>query len=168
MWGLIELNPSNRKLTWTNNQSTPILAKLDRIFVSTSWERAFPLVRALPKGISDHNPIMFDSGTDISFGKKRFKFEKWWLEQSKFKGIVEKAWTSPYTLNNPMDVWQFRVRTLRRLVRGWANNVVTELNRHKQSIAAEYNALDLETESRILDNEEKHQQPSLLFLNKLG
>jgi hypothetical protein len=112
-------------------------------------------VRALPKGISDHNPIMFDSGTDISFGKKRFKFEKWWLEQSKFKGIVEKAWTSPYTLNNPMDVWQFRVRTLRRLVRGWANNVVAELNRHKQSVAAEYNALDLETESRILDNEEK-------------
>jgi exonuclease III len=34
-WGLIELDPSNRKYIWSNNQACPILAKLDRIFVST-------------------------------------------------------------------------------------------------------------------------------------
>jgi hypothetical protein len=36
-WGLVELNPGNRLYTWTNNQENPILDKLDRIFVSTSW-----------------------------------------------------------------------------------------------------------------------------------
>jgi hypothetical protein len=57
-WGLVELNPSIRKFTWSNNQTNPLLTKLDRVFASTDWERAFPLVRvfALPKGISNHPP----------------------------------------------------------------------------------------------------------------
>jgi hypothetical protein len=59
-WGLIELNPSNRKFTWSNNQDNLILAKLDRIFVSTNFDRMFPLSRVLAlaaKGVSDHNPF---------------------------------------------------------------------------------------------------------------
>jgi hypothetical protein len=80
---LIELNPSNRKYTWSNNQACPILAKLDRIFVSNDWVVASPLVRinALPKEISDHTPLPIDSGSNISFGKKTFRFERWWLER---------------------------------------------------------------------------------------
>jgi hypothetical protein len=34
-WGLIKLSPTNRKFTWANNQRNLILAKLDRVFVST-------------------------------------------------------------------------------------------------------------------------------------
>jgi len=44
-WGLVELNPSNKLFTWTNNQVNPILAKIDRIFVTTDWEAVFPLAR---------------------------------------------------------------------------------------------------------------------------
>ena len=46
-----ELNPSNKKFTWTNNQEHPILAKIDRIFVSGLWGAAFPLscVKALDR-----------------------------------------------------------------------------------------------------------------------
>jgi hypothetical protein len=136
-WGLIELDPSNRKFTWTNNQRDPILAKLDRIFVSTSWESAFPLVRVttLPKDISDYNPILVDSSTNFSCGKNKFRFEKWWLERPDFKDVVTKAWNTSCSNCNPVEVLLFKVRTLRRLVRGWADNVVTELNKHKQSIA---------------------------------
>jgi hypothetical protein len=46
-------------------------------------------------------------------------------------------------------------RTLRRLVRGWVDNVVAKLNRHKQTIAAEYNLLDIEYENRSLDDGER-------------
>jgi hypothetical protein len=41
------------------------------------------------------------------------------------------------------------------LVRGWAANVTTELNKNKQSVATEYNCLELKAESRELDVEEK-------------
>ena len=41
-WGLIELDPSNKHYTWTNNQENVVLAKIERIFISTDWEAAFP------------------------------------------------------------------------------------------------------------------------------
>jgi hypothetical protein len=71
-WGFIELNPSNRKYTWSNNQENDVLAKLDRIFTSIDWEASFILVRvvALPKGTSDHNPLLLDSGENCPVSKK--------------------------------------------------------------------------------------------------
>jgi len=44
-WGLLELDPSNRLYTWTNNQENVVLARIDRIFVSTEWDAAFPMAR---------------------------------------------------------------------------------------------------------------------------
>jgi hypothetical protein len=46
------------------------------------------------------------------------------------------------------------VRTLRRLVRGWASNVIAELNRYKQSVVAKYSVLECESENRILEAHE--------------
>ena len=75
-WALLELNAQNRKFTWTNNQANRIMAKIDRVFVSTSWENTFPLVRvkALDRLPSDHNPLVLDSGDNMSFGKKTLPF----------------------------------------------------------------------------------------------
>jgi hypothetical protein len=82
-WGLIELSAKNRKFTWTNNQAHRILAKIDIIFVSTSWEAAFPLfsIKASERLPSDHNPLVLNAGDNCCFGKKIFRFEKWWLEK---------------------------------------------------------------------------------------
>jgi hypothetical protein len=85
-WGLIEVNPNNRLYTWTNNQKTPVLARLDRIFVSTDWDANFPLtiVKALDMLPSDHNPLLIDTGTSMVKPKQKFRFEKWWLEKRQF------------------------------------------------------------------------------------
>jgi hypothetical protein len=53
------------------------------------------------------------------------------------------------------------VRVFRRLVRGWAANVVAKLNRTKHYVAVEYNMLDLEAESRPLDENEKIRMKEL-------
>jgi hypothetical protein len=118
--GLIEINPSNRKFTCTNNQRNLILAKLDRIFIFTEWEAAFPLVRVLglAKSLSDHVTLLVDSGKNVVRAKKKFRFEKWWLEREDFKEIVRKAWSSECPVVGGMETWQFRVRTFRRMVRG--------------------------------------------------
>jgi hypothetical protein len=60
-----------------------------------------------------------------------------------------------------MDIWQFKVRTLRILVRGWADNVVAELNKHKQEVVAEYNLLDAEVGDRSLSGEENDRMKFL-------
>jgi hypothetical protein len=35
-------------------------------------------VLCLAKSISDHTPMLVDLGENCSFGKKKFRFEKWW------------------------------------------------------------------------------------------
>lgn len=82
-WGLIELNPNNRKYIWTNNQENLVMTKLDRIFATSDWEANYPLtrVKALARLPSDHNPLLIDSGNSLNRPKMRFRFEKWWLEK---------------------------------------------------------------------------------------
>jgi exonuclease III len=110
-WGLIEISPSNRKFTWSNNQSNLIQAKLDRVFMSTDWEATFPLVRVLglPKSISDHVPLLVDIGEGCFRMKKKIRFEKWWMEREDFKEVVNRAWNVSTGDKNAMDVWQLKI-----------------------------------------------------------
>jgi hypothetical protein len=51
----MKLKPSNRLFTWSNNQQMPIMAAIDKIFVSTCWDAHFPMahVHALARTGSD-------------------------------------------------------------------------------------------------------------------
>lgn len=40
-WGLIKLELKNRRYTWTNNQENLIMARIDRVFVSTEFDVVF-------------------------------------------------------------------------------------------------------------------------------
>jgi len=155
-WVLIELSAANKKFAWTNNQDNRILAKIDRIFVSTTWEAAFPLsaVKALDRIPSDRNPLVLNAGENCCFGKKRFRFEKWWLEKESFREVVEKAWKTPCFLTKSIDRWQFKIRTLRRIVRGWAANEVADLNRDKVSLSKKFTRLEGLAEHRALSPEQ--------------
>jgi endonuclease/exonuclease/phosphatase family metal-dependent hydrolase len=64
---LIDLKDPSRSFTWTNNQKAPIMATLDRILITTNWETRYPLARTsmLPKGVSDHNPLMITYGETL-------------------------------------------------------------------------------------------------------
>ena len=123
------------------------------------WDAAFPLssVKALDRFPSDHNPLVLDSGMNTCFGKKRSCFEKWWLEKESFCSIVEKAWETPCTLTNCMDRWQFRVRTLRRMIRGWAANEVAVQNRDKVVLSKEFTRLESLAEIRELSSVERQE-----------
>jgi hypothetical protein len=60
-----------------------------------------------------------------------------------------------------MEVWQLKIGTLRRMVRGWANNVVAELNKHKQAVVAKYNWFDEENDHRSLCENERSRMKYL-------
>jgi hypothetical protein len=48
-------------------------------------------VSALPKRVSDHTPLLVGTGCNLSFRKKKFMFEKWWLERADFREVVTNA-----------------------------------------------------------------------------
>jgi hypothetical protein len=54
--------------------------------MTTKWDSGFPLasVKRLDRIPSDHNPLVLETGSNVFFGKKRFRFEKWWLYQEGF------------------------------------------------------------------------------------
>jgi hypothetical protein len=134
-WALIDLKDPARGFTWTNNQEKPIMATLDRILVTTHWEAKYPLAKTtiLPRGVSDQNPVM------ITFGEKAggdlvFRFEKWWFEVDGFENLVKESWDNECLLLDPVDRWQFKMRNLRRKIKGWSWNINDERRKSKEKI----------------------------------
>jgi hypothetical protein len=66
-WALIDIKDPSMCFTWFNDQKVPIMATLDRILMTTHWEAKYPLARIsmLPKGVSDHNPMMITFGENL-------------------------------------------------------------------------------------------------------
>ena len=70
---LREIELSGRKYTWANSLHNQTFEKLDRVLTSVDWEQKFPLVTvcAMQRAISDHTPLLLDSGNATHKGKKR-------------------------------------------------------------------------------------------------
>ena len=103
------------------------LHKLDRVLVSTEWELKFPLatVQALTREISDHTPLLLNSGDTSHRGNSRlFKFELGWLCKDGFFDMVRDVWRSENRGKTPMERWKNKIRRVRRFFRGWARNNV--------------------------------------------
>jgi hypothetical protein len=94
---LRELEMSGRKFTWANAPPNPTFEKLDKILVSTEWEQEFPLanVVVLSRGISDHTPLLLDTGhAPSSNNQPLFKFELGWLLRDGLADMVKVIWES--------------------------------------------------------------------------
>jgi mannosylglycoprotein endo-beta-mannosidase len=61
-YGPVELKTSYRIYTWTNNQEHPIMAAIDKIFCSNTFEQKFPLafVSTKARAHSDHVPLILN------------------------------------------------------------------------------------------------------------
>lgn len=62
--GLIDLPLNNQLYTCSHMWTGPSLARLDRAFISDTWETRFPKMWAqtIPHPMSDHTLILFDMG----------------------------------------------------------------------------------------------------------
>lgn len=69
---LREIEMSGRKFTWANALQKPTYEKLDRVLVSTEWEQKYPLatVDALSREISDHTPLLLNTGRKLLLSRK--------------------------------------------------------------------------------------------------
>ena len=90
---LKEIYLHGRRYTWSNERETPTLVRLDRVFVTASWEELHQScsLRCLATVVADHCPLLLDC-TTRSIGRKRFQFESFWLKLDGFSELVESAW----------------------------------------------------------------------------
>ena len=61
-----------------------------------------------------------------------------------------------------MDVWQFKVRLLRKKLRGWAKNVDVDIRKEKQVLRERYDLLEKKYENGSITRMEKEEMERTL------
>jgi hypothetical protein len=109
------------------------MAAIDKIFCTNSFEQRFPLacVSTKARAHSDHVPLILNLNSSERKKSGIFRFEKWWLEQPDFKELVGKVWSTPCAFTDPLDIWQFKIRLLRKKAKGWSWNRNAEIKKTK-------------------------------------
>ena len=154
---LREIELSGRKFTWANSLPVPTFEKLDRVLASVEWEQKFPLVtvQALTRGISDHTPLLVDSGAPTHLGNKNiFSFELAWFEREGFIDLLAREWAKDSGGRSPMERWQCKIRHLRRFLRGWAKHTNGIYKAEKERLLMMIHTLELKAETSLLDTRE--------------
>ena len=163
-FGLIELKPSSRAFTWTNNQEQPILAAIDKKICTTNFEHKFPLafVSTSSRASSDHVPLILNFGLEERRKPSMFRFEKWWLQQPDFKDLITKLWNTSCAFTDPLDIWQFKIRLVRKKVKGWALNINAQVRKQKLELLKEYDLLDLKYENFVITEMERNRMKEIV------
>jgi exonuclease III len=146
---LRELELLGRQFTWANNLQAPTFEKLDRILVSMEWEMQFPqaTVTALPRAISDHTPLLLHTGISSQPKANSFKIELSWLFKDGFHGKVIEVWQCESQGSTSIEIWQNKIRSLRRYLRGWAKNMNGTYKKEKNDILIKIDQLDKKSQN---------------------
>jgi hypothetical protein len=101
------------------------LAAIDKIFCTINFELKFPLafVSTSSRAGSDHVPLLLNFGVEELKKSNIFRFKKWWLQQAGFRELITKLGNTPCAFIDPLDIWQFKMRLIRKKVKGWDINV---------------------------------------------
>jgi len=86
---LLELPLVDRAYTWSNHWDNPTLVRLDRCFVNTDWDAAFPnnTLSSRARFASDHVPLLVSASTRIP-RSTCFLFENAWLQHLAFATLM--------------------------------------------------------------------------------
>ena len=156
---LREIELSGRKFTWANAMPNPTYEKLDRVLASVAWEQKFPVVtvQALSRGISDHTPLLLDSGGATYSGNKNvFSFEMAWFEREGFLDLVAREWAKDVGGRSAIERWQNKIRHLRSFLRGWAKHLGGVYKVEKERLLSLIQTLDIKAETMVLLPTELH------------
>ncbi|XP_022001205.1 uncharacterized protein LOC110898688 [Helianthus annuus] len=93
---VFDINRSGLQFTWTNNQRSRVMKKLDRILGNASLIDAFPAASAhfLPYRVSNHSPCILKLPNVVRDKPKPFKFVNLVADKTGFHDEVEKVRSS--------------------------------------------------------------------------
>jgi hypothetical protein len=122
-----EIDLMGRKFTWSNNQASPTLSRIDRAFCSLAWERLYEktILQALSSSTSDNSPIVISPLVTPRFSPK-FKFESFWVHLLGFYEVVQEAWNrdSPHNLNHLITL-HVKLGRVAKALRRWSKREST-------------------------------------------
>jgi hypothetical protein len=150
---LREIELTGHQFTWANSLSNPTFKKLDRVLMTTKWEFKYPLVsvHALDRGVSDHTPLILDTGNPAFTGNgSKFELELSCFNHDDFRDRVIEIWNKPTKGNNSVQWWNNKLSALRHYLRGWAKHKFGIYKEAKSSLQQTIDQLDITGETRDL------------------
>jgi len=126
--------------------------------MTSEWEFKYPMVtvHALDRGVSDHAPLLLDTGDPSFTGTaKQFKMELSWLTHYEFKERVIEIWNKPVGGHNLVQHWNRKMGALRKHLRGWARHHHGVYKAQKEQLQSVVTNLDTMAETRTLSDGER-------------
>ncbi|XP_026416134.1 uncharacterized protein LOC113311518 [Papaver somniferum] len=159
---LIDLPLKGARYTWSNNQSVPIMCRLDRFLLSPSFELKFPLASQLakPRPTSDHIPLILDL-SDPSWGPSPFRFEILWFLENGFVEILENWWNSFCFVGTPSEIFWLKLKELKGLLKVWNKDTFGRTTTKLQNILSDIQVIDSVSESVCLSQDQVNAKISL-------
>ncbi|KAL6130669.1 hypothetical protein ACLB2K_069048 [Fragaria x ananassa] len=130
----VHLDTAGARFTWTNGCGTRVHVelRLDRSLCNTSWFEAWPYSSciALPRVVSDHNPLIFSASKLSPSGPKPFRFQSMWLNHPTFRDTIATCWSSSKFWGCPMYVTVQKLKTLKSCLRNWNKMVFGDVHQN--------------------------------------
>lgn len=131
--GLLDVGCTGLGMTLSNNRtgSTNIRARLDRIFINSQCQSVMPhlLVKHLPRGPSDHAPMLLFSD-NFSSGPSRFIFQKMLISHNSFVRVVSQAWDQNHDHPNAMVRLSNKLKVVKNYLCKWNKEVFGDVTKN--------------------------------------
>ena len=152
---LKELPLHGRKFTWSNQQDSPTLVKLDRVLCTVDWEDIFPnyLLQSSASDDSDNCPLLLGLH-DNKRGRRRFHFESFWPKLEGFHEAVASAWTSVPVGSCPFTTIDKKLKAVTKSLQSWSSKTVGQLAMQLALAREILHQFEIAQDSRQLSEEE--------------
>jgi len=122
--GVVELPLLDRLYTWSNKRSSPVLARLDRVFVNHEQCSSYPntTLTSLVRPTSDHTPLLISISSTIP-KTNLFRFENAWLLNNSFLPSVLPAWRNAPPHADAAGKLAGCLKTTRTAAKVWARRM---------------------------------------------
>ncbi|CAN6558781.1 unnamed protein product [Malus baccata var. baccata] len=126
------LNTSGAAFTWSNGWRSRgrTERRLDRSLCDISWFDSWPHSNciALPKVVSDHNPLIFSGSRVLRNGHRPFRFQSMWVQHPSFRETVTHCWRNTVVYGCPMFIILQKLKALKTCLRQWNFSVFGDVH----------------------------------------
>jgi exonuclease III len=153
---LKDIHLQNRKFTWSNEQDSPTMSRIDAFFSNEEWDLTHDnhILHALSSSLSDHCPLLLAS----CHGPKKphsFRFEEFWVDIPGFFDVVNKAWAEPTYHSEPYHILRTKLTLTGKRLMVWSKGLFSNAKIQLHMALQVIYHLDLAMESRQLSPEER-------------
>jgi hypothetical protein len=126
---LKEIPLHGRQFTWSNQQESPTLVKLDRVLCTVEWEELFLdcLLQSMASNDSDHCPLLLGLKDNLT-GTRRFHFETFWPKLEGFQDVVSLGWNSVPVVACPFATLDAKIKSITKGLQSWSDKNVGHIN----------------------------------------